>query len=284
MADWAYFERTRDNYEDIFESENKLIYWFGGQLKSANEISYYESRGKSLLSLEKKPLSNLENNIFGLIPTGTYSEEEKSVIRKNIRMEVNRANAILKLLESFTSGRRIFDIGAGCGVINYVFQNTKPEIKDVVSCDQIKFSKESFFELNDEFSTERKKFLYQDEIFNFEAYEASDVPIFRWSFDEFDDGSKIRTIKLIKKQKFNHVLVCGTKHSNKKTDIDYELVSLGYVPIFSGRKPFDHGFIRLYEKREKRIESLYRVLSFMRLFRGKKNKWWERILNAYSEN
>lgn len=284
MADWAYFERTRENYGDIFKSESKLIYWFGGQLKSANEISYYESRGRNLLTLDEKSLSNLEGNIFDLIPTNTYSQEEKSIIRKNIRMEINRANAILKLLEAFTPSRRLFDIGAGCGIINYVFQHTKTELKDVVSCDQIEFSQESFFELNNNFSAEKKKFLYQDDIFNFKSYEISDVPVFRWSFDEFDDGSKAKIIKLIEAQKFNHILVCGAKHSNEKTDIDHELVSLGYTPIFCGRKPFDHGFIRLYEKRPKRLESLHRILSFMRLFPGKKNKWWERILKWYSEN
>ncbi len=283
MADWTYLERTRDNYEDIFEAESKLIYWFGGQLKSADEISYYESRAQNLLRMDKKTSSKLENQIFNLIPTDIYDEDQKTIIRKNVRMEIFRANSILKLLEAFTPDRRVFDIGAGCGIINYVFQHSSPDLKDVISCDQIEFSRNSFFELNNSLADAKKKFLYQDEIFEFDEYNSSDVPLFRWSFDEFDDGSKSRTVDLIKAQKFDQILVCGTKHSNKNVDIDYELVSLGYAPVFCGKKPFDHGFLRLYQRRDTRVKSLYSILSFMRLSPGKKNKWFQFIIRSYAE-
>ena len=284
MANWAYFQRTRDNYEEIFDAPSKLIFWFGGQLKSVNEISYYESRGKSLLHMQKDASSTLEDQIFNLILTDSYDEDQTIIIRKNIRMEVFRAHAILKLLEAFTPSRRVIDIGAGCGIVNYVFQHTQLELKSVVSCDQIEFSRNSFLELNNALPEEKKTFLYQDELFKYADYNEFDVLLFRWSFDEFDDDSKARTVDLITKKKFQNILVCGTKHSNTKVDIDYELVSLGYVPVFCGRKPFDHGFVRLYERQDERCKRLYRVLSFMRLFPGKKNKWFESIVSSFANN
>ena len=260
MGQWAYLERTRDNIGEILCADNRLIFWFGAQLKSSSEIRFYENRARNLLRMDEEKISALEGCIFDLIDTRAYEKKDHEIIRKNVCMEISRAFSILKLLEAYVPRRRVFDMGAGCGIINYVYRHNKLELADIISCDQIEFSRQSFTDLHREMNENSKKYLFGEEIFSYE-FDAEDVLLFRWSFDEFDENSKIRVLSLVDKYKFRHIVICGNKHSNQKTDIDLELVSKNYKPTFAGHRPFDHGFIRIYELQKKRWNALFLLLS-----------------------
>jgi hypothetical protein len=278
MGQWAYLQRTRSNIQDIMSTKNPLIFWFGGQLKSETEISFFADRAKNLLCMEDKKSSALEEKILNLINIAPYSVQDQLLVKQNIRMEVARAFAILKLVEAFVPNRRIFDFGAGCGIVNMVFHHDTFRIQDVISCDQIEFSRTSFLSLNEILPSEKKKYLYREEIFNFSDYNPSDVLLFRWSFDEFDETSKVRTLELIKKNKFENIVICGNKHSNQKIDIDCQLVLSGYAPVFAGGRPFDHGFIRIYKRADKKANVLYAILFMLQFMPGKKNKWMQFVI------
>ena len=266
---WQYLKKTRyENSINPFTSyKNKeILGWFFYSL--GRKIIKKESRNYFNFSSKKK-IKEIFSLALKELNGATFNLNQKKILITNIRNRYNSAYISLKAVETFFRNSDLIDYGSGSGIINYCYDLEKFRINSLINYDEISFSKESFEKLN----FHNKNTYIFDNIKQLEAYlNKNTVVMFRWSYDEMSDESKMKILQRIIKFQVNGIIIQDNRRGLKSnTDIDVKLLNNQYNLIaYNNSYPLNHGQTRIYKKtkkvssfKRKILISIFKVLNIL---------------------
>lgn len=224
----------------VSNPRNHLLFW----LNNLNDQSR-QFVPRTLLSLDIE--DDRKKFLERLLAT---SEQEVSLQESQIsslKQDLTEALLSLLLLAAYFPHRTVMDFGAGCGLVRFVFdlRRKEVELENVISLDNITFSKDSFDALNPEAS---HAYIYGEIIYdlNSKIYDGN-VILMRWVFDEMDKSSKLKFLSNLEHTRAEGFVIQGSKHDNL-FDIDSELLKAGFVLEAIMGPPINHGLTRVYRR------------------------------------
>jgi hypothetical protein len=267
---WKYLKKTREensiNPFTLYKNKEILGWFFyslGRKIIKKKSRNYFNfSSKKKIKEIYILALKELDGITFNL--------NQKKILITNILNGYNSAYISLKAIETFFRNSDLIDYGSGSGIINYCYNLEKFKINSLINYDEITFSKESFEKLNNL----NKNIYIFDNIKKLETYlnKKKSVVMFRWSYDEMSDESKMKILQRIIKSQVNGIMIQDSRRGLKSnTDIDVKLLNNQYNLIaYNYSYPLNHGQTRIYKKskrdpsfKRKILINIFKILNML---------------------